>query len=1035
MFILQTSEQFLWADGKPLIYNNWKRSPKDEGKEHVTKKSCVSHFLPDYLSDGGFHRSTSDCVSTEHQFTHDIMRRDHPIRSPRFKCTALILNDIHHEEIISIPCNEVILVNNNEMITLVCQSEAHTNDSVKPTPGDSLLLATSTQTHVCKLGYVYIIHSCYKLLSDVMSVQQENFGEICRSEDGGVANIYDIYDNSGDKGDFILIYILHWLYEYYFSVIVADESGDEAVNVQVVYGHLSQPFSVRQTNVSKSSTDRVPHWNVLCVAEAKARTVFCNQGMFQCNDKSCILDQFLCDGHPDCGQSEDESDCSVLGHQESLLNTSCSLPHVLCLSGECIHPGMYCDGKPDCFDGLDEFSCAAEIVHKVREWANLKTELKDVRFEAFIDAPEPYANVRSVCAMANLAPCPLNPNLCYPRNDVCVFDRHSDGTIRYCAKGGHLGFDHCPRHECPGLFKCAKAYCVPLHMLCDGEFDCPSGEDEDGCAGLKLLPCPGMLRCRDESHCVHPHYYNDGVAQCPLYKDDEKVLDTLTCPSSCICVTSSFMCDGFNVMEIPNWVKFQYLHVLILRRTQFNLTSNSFAQLINLQILRLSSNKYKSVPDRVFDGPDNIIHLDLSSNHLTHLQTQLFKPLKNLLILDLSDNSFSKMEFHSYCNPGAMAPSLRYLNLANNGISHVTNDACVIPSLIHLNLTRNLIEHVYIDGDWSGNISSDIPNICCFIVNGCPDYKQSGFSICGGLLGGSTAKSTLWILTVAGLSFNTFVFYWWFKHKVGSEISRLQTKWLSLCDILICVYSTIILGVDSTFRLNFPMLAVKWQEGVFCSVLASLISFSYLALIYTKCIIALDRYVLLKKSVSRVGFEKRTIVKMFVLGSVLIAIMSVIPTITKHAMEATQKTSGTCMSFIYLYTNDMKFWYHIMIFYLPIVVMTLGTFVNNVLVILKSSSRINKLSNVGSVAGEKRQSRLRILKWKCLITLILDSLFCIFTLAVEVYMKVSMSEPMMERLYEWLVLLVLLISPLTDPFVYTVSTTNFVNWLKSFTSK
>ena len=49
-------------------------------------------------------------------------------------------------------------------------------------------------------------------------------------------------------------------------------------------------------------------------------------------------------------------------------------------------------------------------------------------------------------------------------------------------------------------------------------------------------------------------------------------------------------------------------------------------------------------------------------------------------------------------------------------------------------------------------------------------------------------------------------------------------------------------------------------------------------------------------------------------------------------------------------------------------------------------------------------------------------------------MKVSMSEPMMERLYEWLVLLVLLISPL-HPFVYTVSTTNFLEWFMSFTSK
>ena len=993
--LLQSPERFIWEDGSQLTYHNWKQIPMNDRKRNVIKESCVSHFqTPNIYSDPYIQTRVSNCDTRLHQFTNNITRRNHPIRSSMFNCTALILNDMHHEEIITIPCNEVILVN-NELMTLVCQSEIDTNNSRKATAEEGMILATSLQTQVCKLGYVYIMQRCYKLIAKMLSGNQESrVIETCHSEGGDVSSIGDIKHSSGDNNDVILMYVLHWLHAYTFPLTVADVSGDEEVNIHVIYGHHTQPFSVRQINVSESSIDGGQHMNVLCAADSKARTVFCNQGMFQCKDKSCILDQFLCDGHPDCGQSEDESDCSIV-----MLTTNCSLPRVLCLSGECIHPGMYCDGKPDCSDGLDEFSCAVERVYTIRDIGNMPNYHSDILYEDYMGAKGSYSGMESVCTLENLAPCPLSPNNCYPKHEICVYDRLGDGTIRHCTDGGHLGFDHCPRHECPGLFKCANAYCVLLHMLCDGELDCPSGEDEGGCASLKLLPCPGMLRCRDESHCVHPHYYNDRVAQCPLYKDDEKVLDTMTCPKSCICVTSSFVCDGVYIKDIPSWVNNQSLHVLSLRRTQFELKSDIFNDLVNLQVLVLSSNRYTTIPDRIFEKVQTLNQLDLSSNRLDEIQRQLFIPLKMLIPLDLSGNLLTKMEFSAYCNPDDMSSMIMNLNLANNYIGHVTNDACALPNLVSLNLTSNPIQYIHIDGNWTGNISSDIPNICCFIDTGCPEIKVSVFSTCGDMLGGSAAKSTAWILTIASFTFNSFVFYWWLRHKVGSEISRLQIRLLSLSDILICVYSVLILVVDVSFRGKFPMFEIEWKQSAFCAVLGSLITFAYLTLIYTKFIIALDRFILIRKTVSRLGFAKSTNLKLFVIGAALITFLSCIHAIVKHTMMATRDASGTCMPFLFMNTNEFTFWYHILSIYLPLLMMNLGTFLSNVFVILKSESGISNFLKVGNVVNDKRHLRLRILKWKCLITLILDSMLCLFTLTVEVYMRVSMSELMMKRLY------------------------------------
>jgi len=116
----------------------------------------------------------------------------------------------------------------------------------------------------------------------------------------------------------------------------------------------------------------------------------CLSTEYQCHDGQCISIDHFCDGHYDCEDGDDESNCrdfkctgplwfecgdgrcinSMLKcnnefdckdhSDESLENCpekteiTCSPDEFTCLNKECILSKWKCDGEPDCLDGSDE---------------------------------------------------------------------------------------------------------------------------------------------------------------------------------------------------------------------------------------------------------------------------------------------------------------------------------------------------------------------------------------------------------------------------------------------------------------------------------------------------------------------------------------------------------------------------------------------------------------------------------------------------------------------------------------------------------
>ncbi len=96
-------------------------------------------------------------------------------------------------------------------------------------------------------------------------------------------------------------------------------------------------------------------------------------------------------------------------------------------------------------------------------------------------------------------------------------------------------------------FKCQDSYCIPETHQCNGQWDCPGGQDEKNCSHRT---CPGQFKCHNSSICISRQGICDGELDCTFYKDDEKFCSIPFCPLDCVCLLYSISCRNLSLEHI-----------------------------------------------------------------------------------------------------------------------------------------------------------------------------------------------------------------------------------------------------------------------------------------------------------------------------------------------------------------------------------------------------------------------------------------------------------------------------------------------------
>ena len=403
---------------------------------------------------------------------------------------------------------------------------------------------------------------------------------------------------------------------------------------------------------------------LVCTAVAEQVENTCPSGYYVCEDGSCIMREYVQDGHRDCNNGDDET----VRHPFDI--TAVSTEYYTCISFVkddtllSIPFHAVCDGISQCPNNDDEEVCS------------IKEEYK-------YNMPDLVRMTASSCA--------INKQFI----SFCYFDRHIRQGSDSCYSNDYLS--HCEIIECSSMFKCDKSYCISVDKVCDGIVDCLGGGDEEGCTDHV---CTGMLKCRGEVHCVGSWQLCDGIPHCKTFDDE---VNCQACPDNCNCSGHVIVCHAYtdkwflNVTDIFKVIKLRghindlsflgnFQIIKILDVSHSNITtlyynySDSYAA---IPYVYLNNNNLKSMSDIHIDILTNVFYLNISYNRIIMIDNIYFARAS---FLDISYNKLT----HIYKLNGL--PMVRYINLEGNKIIHIENRFLEgLSSLIMLNVNENLV--------------------------------------------------------------------------------------------------------------------------------------------------------------------------------------------------------------------------------------------------------------------------------------------------------------------------------------------------------
>ena len=414
-----------------------------------------------------------------------------------------------------------------------------------------------------------------------------------------------------------------------------------------------------------------------------------------------------------------------------------------------------------------------------------------------------------------------------------------------------------PTHfECPDV-----AYRLPVYVRCNGVFDCPYQQDEEGC---DTYQCPGFYRCRGAKVCLHPLHLCDGRNQCPQY--DDEWFCNMTCPQTCSCVGLSFTCPyPFLVEKYPHvryldaegngmspahlWNNSMLVYV---RLAACRLKQLALPWLPNVKILDVSNNDIDSVTLSTLENVSNLNqlliaknpltslftsntmtslltfpdlqHIDLSAVVMEHLDTIWLKPFPGLTTLNLSDTSIQRISGEALANV-----KLSVLDMTGCGLEE-------FPTTLLKNLSQLT------------DLRGDNPKLCCehtlpagFDTKRC-QAPRSVVSSCDNLLGSYTQRVVVSVMAAATLLGNLAVLLGMWRWRRTKDSVTIFVFQLCMSKCMMGVYLSTLSVADSVSSGSYLWEDREWRTGAWCQVLALLFLLSSQVSVFLQFSMTMDRY-------------------------------------------------------------------------------------------------------------------------------------------------------------------------------------------------